>query len=164
MTTMIPATTVPATFTIEALPTDILERVRATGVDASGNPVERLTADSGEPLRCCLRNASAGEALLLFGYQPPLPSGPYREVGPVYAHAERCPGYGEPHAYPAVWCGRPQVLRAYDARGWIHEATRVHDGQAPESVIAQMLAVPEVVEIHSRNVAYGCYMFRIARA
>jgi hypothetical protein len=122
-----------------------------------------VVADGGEPLRCCLRPARAGEELVLFGWEPPLPPSPYREVGAVFAHAVACAG--PPDAgYPAEWRGRPQVLRAYDSRGWIHEATRVHDGTDPESVIGGMLEDPTVVEIHSRNIAYGCLMFRVSRA
>lgn len=56
------------------------------------------------------------------------------------------------------------MLRAYDRRGWIHSATRTHDGQHPEAVIADMLADPEVAQIHSRNIAWGCYMFTVTRA
>lgn len=79
-------------------------------------------------------------------------------------HAEPCGGPASRTDYPTQWRGRPQVLRAYDSRGRIHEATRVHDGQAPEAVIAEILANPEVAYLHSRNVAYGCYMFAITRA
>ncbi len=53
------------------------------------------------------------------------------------------------------------MLRAYDDRGWIHPATTVHDGSDPESAIAEVLAAPGVVEVHSRNIAYGCYMFAV---
>jgi hypothetical protein len=132
-------------------------------LDVSGNPVERAVAGGGEPLRCCLRDATAGEDLMLFGYEPPLPAGPYREIGPVFAHAAPCPGPPAGAEYPPDWYGRPQVLRAYDRRGWIHPATRVHDGTDPEAVIAAILENPEVVQIHSRNIAYGCYMFTVAR-
>jgi len=52
-------------------------------------------------------------------------------------------------------------LRAYDARGWIHPATRVHDGSDPEGAIAAVLGEPGVMELHSRNVAYGCFMFAV---
>ena len=31
-------------------------------------------------------------------------------------------------------------------------------------MITEMLADPGVVQIHSRNVAYGCYMFTVGRA
>jgi len=143
--------------------TTALDEVRAGGLDVSGNPVEHAVAGGGEPLRCCLRDATAGEDLMLFGYEPPLPAGPYREVGPVFAHAAACPGPPAAAEYPPDWYGRPQVLRAYDRRGWIHPATRVHDGSDPEAVIAAILEDPEVAQIHSRNVAYGCYMFTVTR-
>lgn len=157
--------TATAGFRIDAIPAHVLDEVRGTGLDASGNRVQYLTAsrDGGEPLRCCLRNATPGERLLLFGYAPPMPASPYREVGAVLTHADPCTGPLSRHAYPPGWYGRPQVLRAYDRRGWIHDETRTHDGTTPEAIISAMLANPEVVEIHSRNIAWGCYMMRITR-
>jgi hypothetical protein len=158
--------TTTATYRIHAIPSSVLDTVRSTNRDVSGNHVERITAEGDEALRCCLRNARPGEALILFGYEPPLPTSPYREVGAVIAHAQPCPGpqpsLGSPDGdrYPPDWYGRPQVLRAYDERGWIREG-KLHDGQDPESVIAELLADPEVVQIHSRNVTWGCYMFTV---
>jgi hypothetical protein len=122
-----------------------------------------VIASGGEPLRCCLRDAAAGEELVLFNYSPPLPAdSPYQERGAVFAHAGACDGPSGA-AYPVEWVGRAQVLRAYDSRGWIHPATCVHDGSDPEAAIAGVLAHPEVVLVHSRNVAYGCYMFAVER-
>jgi Protein of unknown function (DUF1203) len=158
------STTRPAAFKIHALPAPVLDGVRGSGLDASGYPVQHMVAKGGEPLRCCLRNALPGEKLMLFGFAPPIPASPYREIGAVFAHADACQGYPDAHAYPQDWYGRAQVLRAYDAKGWIHDATRVHDSQDSEAVIANMLAVPDVVQIHSRNVAWGCYMFAVTRA
>jgi hypothetical protein len=154
-------TTTRMTYAVHALPATLLDEVRSTGVDPSGTPAERVVATGGEALRCCLRDAGAGESLLLFGYRPPTPQGPYQEVGAVFAHAERCDGYAGAD-YPLDWLGRPQVLRAYDDRGWIHPATRVHDGTDPEGALAAVLAEPGVVEVHSRNVAYGCYMLAVS--
>lgn len=151
------------TFQIHALPAEVLANVRASGVGAAGIPAERVVATGGEPVRCCLRDATPGEELLLFGYEPALPTSPYREVGPVFVHASACPAPAAADGYPPDWYGRPQVLRAYDKHGWIHPVTRVHDGSQPEAVIAEMLADPDVVLIHSRNVAYGCYMFAVTR-
>jgi hypothetical protein len=37
----------------------------------------------------------------------------------------------------------------------------VHDGTDPEAALAAVLAAPGVVEVHSRNIAYGCYMFAV---
>lgn len=151
-------------FRIREIPADVVQRVRDTGVDVSGNPVRRVIADGGEPLRCCLRDARAGEPMLLFGYEPPLPGvgSPYREIGAVYTHAERCAGPDRDAPYPTEWYGRAQVVRAYDSRGWITRAT-VHDGTQPERAIASLLADPAAVIVQSRNVAYGCYMFTAVR-
>jgi hypothetical protein len=147
-------------YLIHALPIDVLTHVRGAGPDPS---IERRTSNAGgEPLRCCLRDAAEGEELILFNYEPRLPASPYREVGPVFAHASGCAGPDSTTMYPAGWLGRPQVLRAYDRRGWIHDAV-MHDGTDPEPVIARFLDNPEVERVHSRNVAYGCYMFTITR-
>jgi hypothetical protein len=151
-------------FQVQALPATVLDDVRATGLDVSGQPVELLITEGGEPLRCCLRNARPGEQAMLFGFEPPIPASPYRERGAVFAHAQRCSGPDRLDGYPPDWRGKPQVLRAYDRRGWIHHTTRVHDGTDPEAVISQMFANPDVVQIHSRNVAYGCFMFALLRA
>ncbi|PZS19892.1 MAG: DUF1203 domain-containing protein [Pseudonocardiales bacterium] len=155
-------TTTRTAFRIHAVAPDVLEQARGSGLDASGNPVAQVSAGGGEPLRCCLRDARPGEQLMLFGYEPPIPPSPYREVGAIFAHAQPCEGHPDSAAYPQGWRGRPQVLRGYDARGWIHAAT-VHDGQHPEAALEELLADPEVVQVHSRNVAYGCYMFTVTR-
>ncbi len=64
-------------FQIHPVPADVLAQVGARGVDAvSGTPVEHLVAEGGEPLRCCLRDADPGEDVMLFGYEPPLPTRP----------------------------------------------------------------------------------------
>ncbi|MCZ2524748.1 DUF1203 domain-containing protein [Streptomyces sp. HB2AG] len=154
---------VPA-FRFLPIPAEALDAVRTGAADASGAPVEHAAAGGGEPLRCCLRDAAPGEELILFGYALPLPAGPYREVGPVFAHAHPCAGPVDTAVHPPDWRGRPQVLRAYDARGRIHDASRVHDGRDPEKVLAGMFADPGVVRIHSRNIVRGCYMFTVVRA
>ena len=136
--------------------------MRATDLDVSDYPVEHVTAEGGEPLRCCLRNARPGETLILFGYEPPIGKSPYHEIGPVFACRARCDGPPADQGYPADGRGKPQVLRSYDRRGWIRDAI-VHDGKDPETVIARLLADPDTTQLHSRNVAYGCFMFVVTR-
>jgi hypothetical protein len=155
--------TVVHDFQIQTIPNALIEDIRAGRPDVSGRPAVQVIAGGGEPVRCCLRDAAAGDELLLFGYEPPLPASPYREMGAVYVHARSCPGPRSTTEYPTDWYGRSQVLRAYDSRGWIHPATRTHNGSDPESAIVAVLAEPDVVQIHSRNIAYGCYMFTISR-
>jgi hypothetical protein len=150
-------------FQIHALPAAVVASARTTASTTS-TPTAVVVADGGEPVRCCLRDAAPGDELLLFNYEPLLPASPYREVGAVYVHAHDCSSAPSTDAYPADWRGRPQVLRAYDERGWIHEATTVHDGSDPEAALAAVLAAPGVVQVHSRNIAYGCYMFCVTPA
>jgi hypothetical protein len=145
------------TFTIHPLPESVLADVR------SMRPGAAVIAEGGEPVRCCLRDAALGDELLLVNYEPPLPESPYREKGAVYVHARPCEEPPVQSVYPPDWRQRPQVLRAYDARGWIHDATTVHDGTDPERALRDVLAQPGVVQVHSRNVAYGCYMFTATR-
>jgi hypothetical protein len=147
---------VSESFTVVPIPPDVLVRVRRV---PSGGSADRLVAAGGEPLRCCLRDASPDEGLLLFGYRPPLPApSPYQEEGAVFVHAEPCAGPAD-DGYPSDWSSRPQVLRAYSADGRIHPASRVHDGSDPVRILDEVLATEGVVEVHSRNVVYGCYMF-----
>jgi hypothetical protein len=142
------------------IPAEELDAIRTAGRDEAGNVLEiQVPAEGGAPLRCCLREARAGERLLLLAYTPPGTAGAYAERGPVFIHAEHCGGYPTPHAYPAGLIARPQVVRAYDQQGRIADGVLVADGHQAQGAIAGLLARPEVVLVHLRNVGYGCYNF-----
>ena len=148
---------------IVPVPSDVIDRARAASEPGSeAAATVTVTAGGGEPLRCCLTNARPGDSLILFNFEPPLPPSPYQEKGAVFVHASPCGSEVDAHVYPSEWLGRPQVLRSYDQRGWIHSAS-VHDGTSPRAAISAAFADPAVVEVHSRNVAYGCYMFSLRR-
>jgi hypothetical protein len=157
-------------FRVEAIPGDVLERVRETGVDDLGNEmVTSVTTEAGAPLRCCLREAGPGERIALIGYLPFPWDGAYAETGPVLIHADECPGYTaadtdtDAGAYPEGFRHRQQIFRAYGYDHTIVDAEIV-EGADAEQAIAGLLARPEVDFVHSRNVAYGCFMFAIHRA
>jgi hypothetical protein len=139
-----------------------LDRIRAAGRDEAGNPLPvQVHADGGAPLRCCLREARAGERLLLIAYTPPGTAGAYAERGPVFIHADRCEGYLATGVYPPELAHRPQVVRAYDGQGRIADGVLVADGRQAQRVIAELLARPGVELVHLRNVGYGCYNFAV---
>ncbi|GAA0585731.1 DUF1203 domain-containing protein [Paractinoplanes ferrugineus] len=151
-------------FVVSPISADWLSTVRRSGVDDSGRCYDTFTAaEAGAPLRCCLRDAAAGERLALVAYRPGGTAGAYREIGPVFVHADPCAGYRRPGAYPAGFRGRRQVLRAYDRDGRIADAILAEGGDA-EAGIERLLGRPEVAVLHSRNVLYGCYMFAIGPA
>jgi hypothetical protein len=155
-----PAQAVGTGFRIEPLDPYRLAAILATGSDDSGNPPAYLLATEagGTPLRCCLREAEPGERVALLGWRLDLPAGPYAEIGPVYVHADGCPGYQDPQRYPAGFARRVQVQRGYDSRGWMVEARLVQPDQA-ESSLAELLSRPGIAVVHSRNPLQGCYMF-----
>src|SRR3954452_24007357 len=78
---------------LEYLPVPVtdLDRIRCNHHDDHGNPLVAQTAETGLPLRCCLRLSTAGERVALISYQPSAVGGPYAEVGPVFIHVEDCP-------------------------------------------------------------------------
>jgi hypothetical protein len=153
-----------ASFRVDAIPAAELDRIRVNGVDDFGNPLEpRVVRHSGgTPLRCCLREADAGERVVLIAYRPFAVGGPYAEVGPVFVHAERCEGYTGTSRYPEGFRHRQQLLRAYDPRGRQVENVIV-DGVRAELAIEDLLDRHDVAFVHSRNVLAGCYMFAITR-
>ncbi len=103
--------------TYQAIMAQKLDAIRAAGRDEAGNPLEvRVLEDGGAPLRCCLREARAGERVMLIAYTPPGTAGAYAERGPVFIHAERCAGYPTPAQYPPGLAHRQQVVRARGAR------------------------------------------------
>jgi Protein of unknown function (DUF1203) len=153
------------TFTVSAIPLSDLERIRSRGVDDFGNTLEvTINRDrGGTPLRCCLRDATAGEPVTLIAYRPADRGGPYAEVGPVFIHADPCSGYQQTRAYPEGFRRRQQLFRAYGPTGRQVHNQIVEPGDQ-EAVLTDLLSRPDVDFIHSRNVLAGCYMFAIKRA
>jgi Protein of unknown function (DUF1203) len=153
-------------FVVSGIPDQELDRIRAAGRDDFGNlvtPQNIEVGDEGAPLRCCLREATAGDQVALIAYRSPAGRGAYSEVGPVFIHAQRCDGYPTPDRYPPDFRRRQQVLRAYDLDGKICDALLVA-GDSADPVIAHLLSRPEVVEVESHNTLYKCFMFSVRRA
>ncbi|WP_265447544.1 DUF1203 domain-containing protein [Flexivirga meconopsidis] len=144
---------------IEALARDVLTELRDRAPSEAHVPV---TADGGEPLRCCLRNAEPREQLLLTSYSPPLPDSPYREHGPIFLHADATDCTPLPAGFPPMSSARRQALRAYDERGWIRETELAEPGESA-ALTTKLLAEPGVSFVEVRSPGHGCYMFRVRR-
>jgi len=159
-------TSTPVAFRISAIPPQMLDRIRAAGIDDFGNPLEvSVDEQGGAPLRCCLRPAAPGDRLVLIAYRPYSRPGPYAEVGPVFVHAERCAGYTEPARYPAGYRDwATLIFRPYHDDGRMaYPAIAMVDGPQAKQAIAAIFADPTIEMIHARNVYAGCYMFAIHR-
>jgi hypothetical protein len=149
-----------------AIPSDRLERIRHDQRDDLGNPVTSRTALGWEPLRCCLRVASVGEAIALISYEPFAHRSPWSEAGPVFVHLAECSGYSTPAELPAALRTGPRVLRTYAADGSLayEDIMLVADGVDLEPALAELLARPDVARVHVRAHLSQCFTYEVRPA
>ncbi|MEO6511135.1 MAG: DUF1203 domain-containing protein [Nocardioides sp.] len=149
--------------TVHAIDPAHLDAVRAADDDGHGNvPTSFPASGEGEPLRCCLRYARTGEDIALISYAPlPGPS-VWREVGPVYVHAETCVGWVRDGLPDELRTG-PRVLRTYRADGTMNyeHNTLVGDGEDLEPLLDKLLALPDVGTVHVRTVLPQCFLYAV---
>lgn len=147
---------------IAPLPEAFLARARA-GTDDLGQPVERLIAQGGEPLRDCLRRAEPGESILLASYCPFTVNGPFKEYGPVFLAADPQP-YPSLNALPTEgerpYLGASFVLRAYSKNERIVDARLSSPGSVGQD-LQELCAHIETEFVLARFTTYGCYALRI---
>ncbi|MEV0220250.1 DUF1203 domain-containing protein [Streptomyces sp. NPDC050704] len=160
-----------------------LKELRET--DDAGRPCAPFTdAEGGAPLRCCLRRGRPGERIALVSYAPlrrwaaetGAAPGAYDEQGPVFVHAEECPGpdlTGHPFARPGVL----RTVRRYSADGHILggrlleiPAAEISEAEIPaaadealDAAFREAFVDPEVVLVHVRAVEYGCFLYEVRR-
>lgn len=142
---------------------DELDDVRRRRLDRFGNVPEPFTTTGGDQLRCCLRPSRAGEELWVIGHAPLTARRPWREVGPVFVHAEPCDGYEPGGGLPEFIAQKPRVLRSYTPDQSMHYAgNRITEpGDDLGDVLRTLLADPEVAEVHVRNIGAQCFIARV---
>jgi hypothetical protein len=149
---------------VQAIEPARLARIRRTGTDGHGNPLRPFAATGdGEPLRCCLRYAEAGEQIALISYAPFDHVSVWTEVGPVYIHAAPCDGYQPTDRLPEQLATGPRVLRTYtpeNAMNYDHN-TVVTDESDLAPIIARLLAEPDVATVHVRTLAPQCFLYAV---
>jgi hypothetical protein len=159
-------TTTTSTLTVHPIDQARLDVVRRRREDEFGNPFTAYAATGdGEPLRCCLRYARPGEPIALISWAPFLELSPWREVGPVYVHADACPGYGAAAALPPELREGPRVLRTYRADGSMDYGhnTIVDEGDDLQGPLVRLLAEPEVASVHVRTLLPQCFLYAVTR-
>lgn len=141
-----------------------LRTVRSSGVDGHGNDLRPFAATGqGEPLRCCLRYAAAGEQIALISYAPCARQSVWREVGPVFIHAEHCAGYQPDGRLPARLDRGPRVLRAYRPDGAMNydHNTVLTEPTEIEPLISRLLTLLDVATVHVRTLAPQCFLYAV---
>jgi hypothetical protein len=154
----------PNRLLVQAIDSARLESIRTSGSDGHGNQLRPFAATGlGEPLRCCLRYAEAGEPITLISYAPFEDPSVWKEVGPVYIHAERCRGYTATGQLPEQLARGPRVLRTYRADNTMnYEHNTVVSREVDlEPIVAQLLCEPDVATVHVRTVAPQCFLYSV---
>jgi hypothetical protein len=150
-------------FIVSPLETAVADEIRNASTDAYGNALQPETQTTyGNPCRHCLRRANPGERLVLFSYSPFDAPNPYKEVGPIFVHADGCSRYAQTDRVPEDFLNRPIVLRGYDAHQRIANVAVVVDGTT-ERRVEELLADPDVAFVHARSFTHGCFLFRVDR-
>ncbi|MFF9620235.1 DUF1203 domain-containing protein [Streptomyces griseosporeus] len=155
-----------STCTARPIPPEVLAELR-TADDAGRVPSPRTDDEGGAPLRCCLRHSRVGERIALVSYAPlrrwaaetGARPGPYDEQGPVFIHADACPG---PEGHGLAFTNAHRVLRRYSADGHILGGELVEEGFG-ESELRKAFDDPAVALVHVRAVEYGCFYYEVRR-
>jgi hypothetical protein len=125
---------------------------------------QRVVAISkpGYPCRVSLDDAEIGDELLLLPYtHQPAPS-PYRAAGPIFVRKGARQAVVEPGVVPAYVTRRLMSVRAYDALGWMTDAT-VCPGAETAAAIERLFEDARVAYIHLHNANRGCFSCAVRR-
>ncbi|MER8116525.1 DUF1203 domain-containing protein [Streptomyces sp. NPDC094031] len=153
------------TYTVCPVPAPVLAALLAE--DDAGNPAAPFPdPEGGAPLRCCLRRSAPGERIALVSYAPlrrwaartGARPGAYDEQGPVFVHADGCPGRSGPQL---PFTDARRVLRRYSAQGHILGGDLVHEDFP--AALTRALSDPEVALVQVRAVEYGCFLYEVRR-
>jgi hypothetical protein len=125
----------------------------------------RVIADAkpGYPDRIELREAEAGEAVILVNFEHQPAATPYRSRHAVFVLEGAREAYDRVAEIPEVMRPRMLSLRAFDAGDMMLDADLV-DGRDVEAAIERLFEDPAVAYLHAHYAKRGCYAARIVRA
>ena len=123
----------------------------------------RVVVDgTGFPERIEMRDAQAGETLLLVNFEHQPADTPYRSSHAVYVREGATERWSGDHL-PEVMRRRLLSLRGFTADGSMIDADVV-EGRDAEPLIERLFGDPSVAYIHAHYARPGCYAARIDRA
>ena len=125
---------------------------------------QRMIADNhpGYPDRVTLRDAEAGQSLILVNYEHQPAETPYRSRHAIFVLEGAQTAFDAVDVIPEVMATRWMSLRAFDGRDMMVDAALA---AGPELVdaIDRMLAGPQVAYVQAHYATRGCYAARITR-
>jgi hypothetical protein len=153
------------------------ERWGRTGTDDAGNQLRRMVAEerpaepdgtrangTGAPCRHCLRDAEAGDELLLGSYMLPRPKGIYWTPSPIFVHAGPCEQFAGINEVAPIVRNRLVSVRAYDANDQcIYDLGHAGDGNAIDEPLMRALDDPRTAFVNIHTAKPGCMLCRVER-
>ena len=152
------------TYLIEGLdPADFASLFRMSDAELAEQGIHAsLAVEGAAPCRISLRDAAAGDRLLLLNYMHLPARSPYRSRHAIYvAEGSREPGVYR-GSIPPMMQTRSLSVRAFDSDDMIIDAYVV-DGSAAEPVIERLLAMPETAYLHVHFAKRGCFAATVRR-
>ena len=152
------------TFTVRGLsPEPFLPLYGLSDGELSEHRARRVVVNgTGFPERIEMRDAAAGETLLLVNFEHQNANTPYRSSHAVYVREGATESWSGDHV-PEVMRQRLLSLRGFSADGSMVDADVV-EGRDAEPLIARLFGDPAVAYIHAHYAKPGCYAARIDRA
>jgi Protein of unknown function (DUF1203) len=132
------------------------EELRALGVIAS------VADGPGHPCRVAMRDAVAGERVLLMNHQHQDADTPFRASHAIYVIDGAQEARFKPGELAEAMSTRLLSVRAFSRDGMMIDADIVEGGAASE-VFEQMLDNSEVAYLHAHYAKFGCYAGRVDR-
>ena len=154
-----------ASFKCVPIPTETADCFRRTGMDDNGNMLRRVISDgSGAPCRHCLRNAKAGDAMLLGSYNLPGPLGIYWTPSPIFLHEAPCPRYAGENEIPEIVRTYLVSVRSYDTNDQcIYDLGQAVDGLNVDPVLDRAVSDPRTKFVNIHTAKPGCMLCRVER-
>ena len=151
-------------FTVHGLsPEPFLPLYGLSDDELAARRARRVVVDGpGFPERIEMRDAQAGETLLLVNFEHQSADTPYRASHAVYVREGATETWSGDHL-PEVLRQRLLSLRAFSADGSMVDAD-VIEGREAEQLIERLLGDERVAYIHAHYARPGCYAARIDRA
>jgi len=147
-------------FTFHALPPALADDARRAAIEHGRAVTVTGDGDGPYPVRCCLRDADAGEGVLLLSAQPITAASPYAAPGPIYLHQNACAGYQPDSDVPEILQTRLLSLRAVDSAHMMTGTDVVH-GADLEPAARRLLAIDGTAYVHVHFAGAGCFACRI---
>lgn len=154
-----------SSYRVVALAQDVADAVRTTRLSPfSSHPTYVEVARGHGPCRLCLHAFAVGEdRRILFTLDPFAGLQPLPLPGPVFIHEGACVRHAEDDGFPADIRGRALTIQGFGAGRRLIAEEHVADTSV-DPVVERLLDRSDVLYLHVRDTAAGCYDFRIERA